>query len=291
MKKINFLIVLVILIVVINSPSFANQVLVSHEDMSNGYVIVKEGWTLSSIAKAIFGDYNKYRDLMKYNNIQDGDDIRVGQKIYLLPRMTEVDKINIASEVIKNRIKRRFKIRYKRNYSWDVSRRWAYDSLSLISNDSPTPIVRGFLDEIKARLEWHDAVSIYRTIYKVSKNVDEMIYLTSIVETESNFRNVNGSHGEIGPCQIKPTTGYCVYRKIYKNTTVEEVSSILTDVVCNVEIGYLLIKKYLKIYKGDKVKALKRYNAGSNRNQYARKIMKKYHAINFEFNKKIQEKF
>jgi hypothetical protein len=43
--------------------------------------VVKAGDTLSSIAASILGDYNKWRDIAKLNDIRDPKSIRVGQKL------------------------------------------------------------------------------------------------------------------------------------------------------------------------------------------------------------------
>lgn len=288
MKKLNIIIILSIMVTLISSNCFASPVVVTTQDRVNGYVIVEKGWTLSNIAKEVFGDHNDYPKLVKFNNLINPNNVSIGQKIYIYERLTPEVKIQVASKIVKQHIQKLFKMRYGKEYPWDISKSWALAPMIPISEYSNTRYIRTCLQEAKVRLAWYDAVTIGEKIQIISKDVDDIFYITALIEAESNFRNVHGSAGEIGPCQIKPTTGHYIHKKYFDEVTVDEISEMLENVTMNVEYGYLLIKHFTKRYNQNKRKALEKYNAGRYKKQYARNILRKYNKLIKKFNNDVQ---
>ena len=50
---------------------------------TQNYYVVQQGDTLSGICKQAYGSMKKLKELEKANDLEDSDDIRVGQKLLL----------------------------------------------------------------------------------------------------------------------------------------------------------------------------------------------------------------
>jgi len=129
------------------------------------------------------------------------------------------------------------------------------------------------LDYIKQRTG-NRALPIFYAI-KLHTDTNHILLMTSLIDHESRFRNVNGSAGEIGPCQIKPTTLMCLCREI---RTISEAKSILADVSNNVMFSYQLLKK-LGLGEKPLGSVLCQYNGSSQQQAYAEYVTNKYKAL------------
>ncbi|GAB6189397.1 hypothetical protein JCM30566_11360 [Marinitoga arctica] len=116
------------------------------------------------------------------------------------------------------------------------------------------------------------------------------LLITSIMDIETNFRNVIGSYGEIGYMQIRPETAkYIVemylekFKKYgYDNINLEWIKDrLLYDPKYNVLVGTAYLY-YLKELHGDITHAIGWYNGGGN-SYYLDKVVYKIAQITIEY--------
>jgi len=285
-------VVLFIILVVGLKLSHSSEIYISPLDMEKGYVIVKEGWTLSGIAYALWDDYNRYQELAHLNNLENPNIISVGQKIVfrLHKIIPDYTKEELAKQAIWERMKYIFKFRHGVVYQPENSTRtWALKPLEAIEPIMRTPDIRSLLKESSRRLQWVDMIDVYQTLRLiiVVEGIDQGFLQTAIAEQESNYRDVDGSHGEIGVCQIKPKTGLGAMKHYDPSVTEEEVEAMLKVISINISISHRLIQQYGS--KTNKIVALTRYNAGIKKNEYSADVMRRYYIIYDIYQKLIQK--
>ncbi|WP_296903827.1 transglycosylase SLT domain-containing protein [Thermotoga sp.] len=117
---------------------------------------------------------------------------------------------------------------------------------------------------------------LWRTINEVARetNIDPIL-LVSVIDVESDFRNVIGLYGELGMMQIKKETA----RMVANVYNLEPPESGWTELIWNYRLNIKYGAHYLK-YLYNKFKdlrlALEYYNGGNSRKAYAKKILETY---------------
>ncbi|WP_101513334.1 transglycosylase SLT domain-containing protein [Thermotoga sp. SG1] len=117
---------------------------------------------------------------------------------------------------------------------------------------------------------------LWKTINEVARetNIDPIL-LVSVIDVESDFRNVIGLYGELGMMQIKKETAEMV-ADIYN---LEPPESDWTELIWNYRLNIKYGAHYLK-YLYDRFNdlrlALEYYNGGNRRKTYAKKILETY---------------
>jgi len=134
-------------------------------------------------------------------------------------------------------------------------------------------------------MEWVDMIQIYHSMIDVTGSPDDLFFIASLIEAESNYRAVNGRHGEIGPCQIKPTTAWHHFAN--QRLSLGDVRAMLGRVTVNVKVGYELLLSYGQ----DRATALEKYNSGKNKETYRKKVLEKLDRFRQEYRKHIVEDF
>lgn len=121
--------------------------------------------------------------------------------------------------------------------------------------------------------------NIENAILDASKETGiDPLLITSVIIVETEFRNVIGMHGELGMMQIKPETAEFV-ANLYKISTPQEGwNRILWDFKLNIKIGSYYLK-YLYDKFHNITDAVKHYNGGTYKDQYAQKILAKYNEM------------
>ncbi|KHC90302.1 lytic transglycosylase [Thermotoga sp. Mc24] len=124
---------------------------------------------------------------------------------------------------------------------------------------------------------------LWKTINNVAKETNfDPLLIISVIDVESDFRNVVGLYGELGMMQIKKETAEMV-ANLYG---LEIPESGWTELVWNYRLNIKYGTHYLK-YLFDKFNnlrlALEYYNGGNSRKSYARRILETYE----EFKKEL----
>lgn len=247
--------------------------------------VVVRGDTLSGIAERYLGDYRKYHYLAEINDLKierigeiDYVWLKIGQTIYLEPKITVPPRMKkaIAGDTIVNTITSIFSGRYGMTYEGqtDVDRKWALAPVRTVEEGTSTEDIRRLFKASLRRSEWVDMVETWEAIMMNAEVADDALFLAAVVEAESDFRNVNGSHGEIGVMQIKPQTAYNWFKARNPDIWVSEVRDGLENIALNVECGWFLLQSYG--CKENKTEALHEYNRGSRRVAYAKRVMQRY---------------
>lgn len=91
--------------VAINNGIYDLNTIKHRFDEGGELYVVKAGDSLSSIAKKFTGNINNYRDLARYNNIENPDVIMIGQKIYI-PKNQSIDNNSKDNIIIEPKILR-----------------------------------------------------------------------------------------------------------------------------------------------------------------------------------------
>lgn len=246
--------------------------------------VVEAGDTLSDIAQKYLGDYRKYRYLAEINDLKietiDGIDyvwLKVGQVIYLEPEIVlapEIMKLD-AAVVIAERMQRVFRHRHGTCYeTFYADKEWALRPLRAIGSATGTEDARRLMKEALRRFEWVDMLLMWEAGLRYADSADDFLFLMAVVEAESDFRNVNGAHGEVGPMQIKPLTAWGWFKARDPEVWFAQVEELLENIDLNVACGWALLESYG--CKDDKIRALHEYNRGSRRVAYAKRVMGKY---------------
>lgn len=239
---------------------------VAKEDIQRGHVIVQRGWTLSGVAQAVWGNSKLYPRLQTYNDMGDSTLIRVGQGLWLRPKiiLTDEERLKVAREAVRTRMLKVFHWRTrKKDYPRDADRIWAQAPLKLIDPSTDRLTMKMIFTETIHRVEWVDVNAIYETMIAEAKTPEELIMLASVSDEESDNTMLIGAAGEIGNMQILPTTAWEILKKMgvnMDNLDIEDVKSMLKDVRFNTKLGWTHLKWLVKRYKGNRFTALRRYN-------------------------------
>jgi len=260
-------------------------------DLPEDYHVVVRGDTLYRLAKAHWGDGKLYPQLAELNKIANPHLIHVGQKIWFAEPLTEREKIRIAREVVWTKMVSTFKITHGRVFDTPtVSRAWALNPLHIIDKGMPTPRIRGLLKEIWTRLEWTDLTLLHKSIMAEAETAEDLLLLASMADHESDFRNVEGAHGEIGPMQMMPETGLQVIKNntLLSSLTLEGVVGMLWDIPTNIWASWTHFKSLLARTSGKIFGALRKYNGhGEPTKIYANKVMVKFRSYSALYNKEL----
>ncbi|MGM0640835.1 MAG: transglycosylase SLT domain-containing protein [Thermotogota bacterium] len=117
------------------------------------------------------------------------------------------------------------------------------------------------------------------------------LLIAAIIDTETNFRNLIGTFGEVGYMQLRPSTAkYMIdkYPEKFKSLGYSEEDSswiekrLLTDPIYNILVGTAYLNHLMGTHNGDLFTAIGWYNGGGNE-YYAKKVIFKINAINIQY--------
>jgi len=268
-QKIAWIIVaLIIILIAIALPSEGAV-------LKDGYVIVESGDSLSSIAKVVYDDYKKWPKLQELNSL-DGTNIHVGQKIFYTVNLKHADKMKVASEAAFLYMKDYFKRRYgERKYTLkDKSYSWVMAPIA----GQKSPQIHYNLGEVRRRAEWVDLVEVKGAVAKIVRDPEHVLLMTAFAEQESGYRNLDGTHTEKGPFQIKPTTALWHLRNELPSDADAYIESWLEDIENNAYTSYQIL---LGLGLGEKPlrEVIESYNGGSKKKEYAEQVLKRYNKL------------
>ena len=256
------------------------------------YVKVERGDSLTSISQEVYGTIDKWTIIRDINDLHKPYTIHVGQMLRVNDLSAEV-KNGIAFEISWEYMGKHFRARRGKTFSTNLSRIEAYEELRLLTaqpNLFPTHEVKNALNRTAAKLEWVDMLEIAEAI---KSNVDihwHTLVMTALGAQESGFRNVPGSHEEVGPYQIKPNTALWLLTDHVPIQNADEARSVLELPFNNTWMSYRILQKCgLTDNMESLVPALERYNAGRDKVKYARQIEKRFKRLLQKYNARVSE--
>lgn len=254
--------------------------------VESNYVVVETGDSLSAIAKEVYGDYQRWPELQKLNGLK-GTIIYPGQKIYFALELSEKAKFELANAAIYDRMREWFKRRHGfHGYTLkDTTQEWAV--APIVGQRSPQ--LHYNIVELKRRIEWTDLAIVKTSITAVARKPEHVMLLAALAEQESGYRNLYGSHTEIGPFQIKPTTAAHFLRSSLPTETIEYIESWLEDIPSSTFTAYTILKG-LGLDRKPLREVLENYNGGSQKKSYADEVLRRYGRIRAIYNKTVLEK-
>jgi len=241
-------------------------------EIHSNYVIVEKGDSLSAISKEVFGTTKEWKKIQEMNNIK-GTKIHVGQKLYFAVELSEERRLVIANVAAYEYMKKWFKRRHgKRNYTiQDNTFEWAVGPIM----GQRSPQLHYNISETRRRAEWIDLVEIKIAIVLFAETPEHVLLLTALSEQESGYRNLDGTHTEKGPFQIKPTTATHYLKGELPTDNGFFIDSWLEDIRNNTYTSYKILKGH-GLDKKPLRKVIERYNAGSKKREYASSVLKRY---------------
>lgn len=241
-------------------------------EIHSNYVIVEKGDSLSAISKEVFGTINEWQKIQEMNNIE-GTKIHIGQKLYFAVELTEERQLTIANVAAYEYMKKWFKRRHgRRDYTIrDSTFEWAVGPIM----GQRSPQLHYNISETRRRAEWIDLVEIKIAIVLFAETPEHVLLLTALCEQESGYRNLDGTHTEKGPFQIKPTTATHYLRGELPTEDGFFVDGWLEDIRNNTYTSYKILKGH-GLDKKPLRKVIERYNAGSKKREYASSVLKRY---------------
>ncbi|WP_101511025.1 lytic transglycosylase domain-containing protein [Thermotoga sp. KOL6] len=137
-------------------------------------------------------------------------------------------------------------------------------------------LVRSRRGSYKLKTDEDFLEDLWQTINRAARETNfDPILIISVIDVESDFRNVIGLYGELGMMQIKKETAEMV-ANIYG---LEPPESGWTELIWNYRLNIKYGSHYLK-YLYEKFNslrlALEYYNGGNSRKTYAKKILETY---------------
>ena len=241
-------------------------------EIHSNYVIVEKGDSLSAISKEVFGTTDEWKKIQEMNNVE-GTKIHVGQKLYFAVELTEEKQLAIANVAAYEHMKKWFRRRHgHRNYTIrDDSFEWVV--APIIGQRSPQ--LHYNIREVRRRAEWLDLVEIKLAIAAVAKTPEHVLLLTALCEQESGYRNLDGTHTEKSPFQIKPTTAAHYLRSELPTENLFFIESWLEDIKNGTYASYQILKG-MGLDKKPLRKVVEKYNAGRKKKEYATGVLKRY---------------
>ena len=242
------------------------------------YWKVERGDSLTGISKQVYGTIDKWTIIRDLNNIENPNLIRPGQSLRVID-LPAIKKNELAFDVAWDYMTKYFKNRRGRTYSTNLVRDDAYMDMRaiMILGDSATHQVKDALNHTLAKLEWVDMLEIAEAI---KSNVDihwHILLMAALGAQESGFRNVPGSHSELGPYQIKPKTALWLLSGEVPFQNESEAISLLDMPFNNTWMSYKILQKCgLTSDINTLLPALQKYNAGSKRVKYSKQIEKRF---------------
>jgi len=117
---------------------------------------------------------------------------------------------------------------------------------------------------------------LWRVINLIAFETDlDPLLLISIIDVESDFRNVVGLSGELGMMQIKRETAIFVSKQFGLDEPETGWTELLWNYSLNIRYGAYYLK-YLLEKCGNLRTALEHYNGGSAKKRYAQEILRLY---------------
>ena len=256
------------------------------------YWDVERGDSLTKISSQVYGTIDKWTIIRDLNDLEKPYTIRIGQMLRVND-LTQWAKKDIAFEISWEYMERHFKARRGNTFNRDMDRNEAYEELKALTMDPdllPTHEVKNVLNRTATKLEWVDLLEIAEAI---ESNVDvywHVLVMTALGAQESGFRNVPGSHEELGPYQIKPNTALWLLAKDVPIRNADEASSVLELPSNNTWMSYRILQKCgLTDSAKSLVPALERYNAGKDKVKYARQVEKRYKRLLEKYREAVAE--
>ena len=225
-------------------------------EIHSNYVIVEKGDSLSAISKEIFGTTEEWKKIQEMNNIE-GTKIHVGQKLYFAVELSEERQLAIANIAAYEHMKKWFGRRHgHRNYTIrDNTFEWVV--APIIGQRSPQ--LHYNLREVRRRAEWLDLVEIKLAITLVAKTPEHVLLLTALCEQVSGYRNLDGTHTEKSPFQIKPTTAAHYLRGELPTENLFFIESWLEDIKNGTYASYRILSG-MGLDKKPLRKVIEKYN-------------------------------
>jgi LysM repeat protein len=238
----------------------------------SNYVIVEKGDSLSAISKEVFGTAKEWKKIQEMNNIK-GTKIHVGQKLYFAVELTKERQLTIANVAAYNYMKQWFARRHgHRGYTIkNDTHEWAIAPIV----DQRSPQLHYNITEVKRRAEWIDLVAVKLAIVLFAETPEHVLLLTALCEQESGYRNLDGTHTEKSPFQIKPTTAEHYLKGKLPTENGFSAESWLEDIRNSTYASYIILKG-MGLDKRPMRKVIEKYNAGSKKKEYASSVLKRY---------------
>ena len=254
--------------------------------VKNGYVIVEPGDSLSSIAGQIYGDRTKWKKLQELNDL-DGTTIHPKQKIYFGVEISETDQLVLANIAAYRYMQNWFNKRHgKKGYTIE-NESWEWAMAPMMGQRSPQ--IHYNIWETRRRLEWIDLVAVKMAIaHKVQGSPEHVLLLTALAEQESGYRNLDGSHSEKGPFQIKPTTAAHYLKDETPTDSAFYFEGWLEDIDNSTYASYTILKG-LGLDKKPLRKVIENYNGGSKKKEYASEVLERYNKLRKAYFKLVVE--
>jgi hypothetical protein len=250
------------------------------------YWKVERGDNLAFISKQVYGTIDKWTIIKDLNNIDNPRLIYPDQLLRVID-LPAIKKNELAFDVAWDYMTKYFKKRRGRIYPTNMTRADAFMDVRglLMLDDTATHEVKTALNRTLAKLEWVDMLEMAEAI---KANVDihwHILVMAALGAQESGFRNVPGSHSELGPYQIKPQTALWLLSNEVPVQNESEASSLLDIPFNNTWMSYRILQKCgLTDNMNSLIPALQKYNAGSEKVKYAKQIRRRFDGLLGRYN-------
>jgi hypothetical protein len=251
------------------------------------YWNVERGDNLTLISKQVYGTIDKWTIIKDLNDIENPKLIYPGQRLRVID-LPAIKKNELAFNVTWEYMTKSFKKRRGQIYSAYHDRDNAYmymEPLLKLSETTPTYQVKQQFEKTLALLEWVDLLDIAEAI-KSNVGVHwHILLMAALGAQESGFRNVPGSHSELGPYQIKPKTALWLLSGEVPIQNESEARSLLDMPFNNTWMSYRILQKCgLTNDMNTLIPALQKYNAGSEKVKYSKQIKKRFDKLMKRYN-------
>lgn len=242
-------------------------------ELHSNYVIVEKGDSLSAISKEVFGTVKKWKTIQEMNGLT-GTTIHVGQKLHFAVELSHTDQLVVANIAAYRYMQDWFNRRHgKRNYNLDNDS-WDWAMAPMMGQRSPQ--IHYNIWETRRRLEWIDLVAVKMAIAThVQGKMEHVLLLTALAEQESGYRNLDGTHSEKGPFQIKPTTAAHYLKGESPTDSAFYFEGWLEDIGNSTYASYKILKG-LGLGRKPLRRVIESYNGGSKKKEYATQVLKRY---------------
>ena len=266
MRKATIILISLLFLVVFASHAFANT------------YVVKSGDSLSKIAKSIYGNEDKWKDIWKLNpQIKNPNLITVGQKITVFKKKKAVAKETLRKLQKEEIIALYCEVRKAPLMNFNDAVSAARKLIVKAANAKTYLEISAMLKAAEAPLIVLEANQFTDAIMSVTSTdpwVDLPILMTALAWVETHFRSREGKLGELSYFQILPSTA----RHLDSEISVDIQSYRLKyDPYYSGTLAYIyLLQCYDKYHSWEK--AIAAYNGGWNK-KYVVKIMAKFNQI------------
>jgi len=292
---------------------------VERAEMPDTYTVQK-GDTLSGIAQRFLGDWRRYKELAELNNLTietiNGMDyvwLKIGQHIRLRTKWklhTET-----AEAILYDMLRERVGMFRHPEFSDTMLTSSIFKQIQDDISRMDLSTSYRFKQELRGAVEllldmadhyeaWMIAENLHYAIaatlppgHTAEEWANRTLLVMALIEIESGYRNVRGQHGELGWYQVKPGTWVYYTNKlaemfypdkgprVFTENGSELMESSFPD--ATIWVGYLI--RHLIETEGSIFQALERYNNGSEKSAYARKVERRYLLLSKKFNNHVKE--